>query len=69
MNAGALVMSVIPLHLQRKVEQRWAARFVAPAASAATKGNRLKGALDTSPRPVKAKEKPSESSKRTQQGL
>ena len=59
-------MSVIPLHLQRKVEQRWAARFVA---SAAPKGNRLKGALDTSPHPVKAKEKPSESSKPTQQGL
>jgi hypothetical protein len=69
MNAGALVMSIIPLHLQRKCEQRWAARFVAPVASAVPKGNRLKGDLNTSPRPVKAKEKPSESSKRTQQGL
>jgi hypothetical protein len=68
MNAGALVMSIIPLHLQRKCEQRWAARFAAPVTPAVPKGNRLKGALDTSPRPAKAKEKPSESRRRTQQG-
>jgi hypothetical protein len=28
-------VSTIPLHLQRRFEQRWAARFVAPVASAA----------------------------------
>ena len=30
-------MSTIPLHLQRKCEQRWAARFASPVASAAPK--------------------------------
>jgi hypothetical protein len=62
-------MSVIPLHLQRKFEQRWAARFAAPAAPAVPKANGLKGALNTVSRPVKAKEKPSELSRRAQQGL
>jgi hypothetical protein len=55
-------MSVIPLHIQRKFEQRWAARFLAPAASAVPKSSQLKGA--PLPRPVKAKEKPAELSKR-----
>ncbi len=57
-------MSAIPLHLQRKFEQRWAARFLAQAASAVPKSNRLRGAPNTLPRPVKAKEKPAELSKR-----
>jgi hypothetical protein len=57
-------MSAIPLHLQRKFEQRWAARFVDRAASTAPKSNPLKGALNTPPRPVKVKEKPAELSKR-----
>jgi hypothetical protein len=60
---GALVMSAIPLHLQRKFEQRWAARFVTRAASAVPKGDRLKSSLGTSPRPARAKEKPAELNK------
>jgi hypothetical protein len=35
-------MSVIPLHLQRRFEQRWAARFVSPVASAAPESLGLK---------------------------
>jgi hypothetical protein len=57
-------MSAIPLHLQRKVEQRWAARFVAPAASAVPKSEQPKSSLEPSPRPVSVKEKPAELSKR-----
>jgi hypothetical protein len=57
-------MSAIPLHLQRKFEQRWAARFVSPIASAAPKSTGLKGAVTNLPRPAKAKEKPGELSKR-----
>jgi hypothetical protein len=30
-------MSIIPLHLQRRFEQRWASRFARPAASNAPK--------------------------------
>jgi hypothetical protein len=30
-------MSIIPLHLQRRFEQRWASRFARPAASIAPK--------------------------------
>jgi len=61
-------MSAIPLHLQRRFEQRWAARFVSPVASAAPKGISLKGislkgiglkgTVNSLPRPAKAKEKP-----------
>lgn len=54
-------MSIIPLHLQRKFEQRWAARFVAPAAP---NNSRLKVALDTLPRPVSAEEQPAGSNRR-----
>ena len=32
-------MNTIPLHLQRRFEQRWAARFVRPVASATPKIN------------------------------
>jgi hypothetical protein len=56
-------MSAIPLHLQRKFEERWAARFVSPVASAATKGTDLKGTGNKLPRRPKAKEKPAELSK------
>jgi hypothetical protein len=49
-------MSDIPLHLQRRIEQRWAARFVRPVASAAPKTIDLKCAVDSLPRPEKAKE-------------
>jgi hypothetical protein len=51
-------MSGIPLHLQRKFERRWAARFISPAAPAVPKSNQMKGDLNTLPRPEKAKEKP-----------
>ena len=50
-------MSGIPLDLQRRFEQRWAARFVSPAASAAPKSIGLKGTVNSLPRPAKAKEK------------
>jgi hypothetical protein len=54
-------MSAIPLHLQRKFEQRWAARFASPAAP---KSTGLKGTVNNLPRPAKAKEKPAELTKR-----
>ena len=57
-------MSAIPLHVQRKFERRWAARFVAPVASAALRSNHLKGAINILPRPAKAKEKAAELGKR-----
>jgi hypothetical protein len=57
-------MSAIPLHLQRRFEQRWAARFVLPRASAAPKNTDLKGSGNNLPRTAKAKEKPAELSKR-----
>ena len=57
-------MSAIPLHLQRKFEQRWAARFASLVASAGRKGTDLKGTVNNLPRPAKAKEKPAELSKR-----
>jgi hypothetical protein len=59
---GALAMSTIPLHLQRRFEQRWAARFASPAASA--KYTHSKGTVANLPRPAKAKAKPAELSKR-----
>jgi hypothetical protein len=51
-------MSEIPLHLQRRFEQRWAARFVPSVPSATPKSIDLKGTANTSPRPANAKEKP-----------
>jgi hypothetical protein len=57
-------MSAIPLHLQRKLEQRWAAKFASPVASAAPKNTDLKGAVNHLPRRRKAKERPTELSKR-----
>jgi len=36
-------MRAIPLHIQRRFEQRWAARFVSPVASAAPKSTDSKG--------------------------
>jgi hypothetical protein len=46
-------MGSIPLHLQRRFERRWAARFVAPAASAVPKSIGLKGTAKGSARNVK----------------
>jgi hypothetical protein len=57
-------MSAIPLHLQRKFEQRWAARFASPVVSAAPKSTDLKGTVNNLPRPAKAKGKPAELTKR-----
>jgi hypothetical protein len=57
-------MSGIPLHLQRRFEQRWAARFVPPAAPAAPKSIVLKETVNTLPRPTKAKEEPAGLSQR-----
>jgi hypothetical protein len=51
-------MSGIPLHIQRKVEQRWAAKLALSSASAAPKSIDLKGAVNSLPRPAAAKEKP-----------
>jgi hypothetical protein len=45
-------VSAIPLHLQRRFEQRWAARFVSPVASAAAKGIGSKGTVQSLPRPA-----------------
>jgi hypothetical protein len=57
-------MGGIPLHLQRRFEQRWAARFIRPVASATPKGIVLKDSINSLARPEKAKEKPSELSRR-----
>jgi hypothetical protein len=51
-------MSIIPLHLQRRFEQRWAAKLARSVASVAPKSISLKRAVQNSPRPAKAKEKP-----------
>ena len=49
-------MSIIPLHLQRRFEQRWAARFARPVASATPKNIGLK-CHQPLPSPAKEKEK------------
>jgi hypothetical protein len=56
---GAPAMSIIPLHLQRRFEQRWAARFgslVIPGHAKESRIERLAG--QNAPRAAKAKEKP-----------
>jgi hypothetical protein len=57
-------MSGIPLDLQRKFEQRWAARFASPVASATPKNISLNGSVNSLPRPEEAKEKPAGLSQR-----
>jgi hypothetical protein len=57
-------MSVIPLHLQRKFEQRWAARFVSSLASTAPKSTDLKRTVNKLAAARKSKERPAELSKR-----
>jgi hypothetical protein len=57
-------MSGIPLHIQRRFEQRWAARFAPPVALAALKSIGVKGTVNSLPRPAKAKEKPAGLSRR-----
>jgi hypothetical protein len=55
---------ILPLHIQRRLEQRWAAKFVSPAASAAPKSIGLKVTVKSLPRAAKAREKPAGSSQR-----
>jgi hypothetical protein len=50
-------MSGIPLHLQRRFEQRWAAKLASPAASVAPKSIGLKSTVNSLPQPAKRKEK------------
>jgi len=57
-------MSTIPLHLQRRFEQRWAARFVRPVASATPKTIAAKGTINNLARPAKEKERPADSTQR-----
>ena len=57
-------MSTIPLHLQRKFEQRWAARFVSPLASTAPKSTDF----NDLPRPAKAK-KPKDTRRNYEEAL
>jgi len=52
---GASAMRIIPLHLQRRFEQRWAARFGSLVIPAAPKNARLKGSPVNMPR---ARQKP-----------
>jgi len=56
-------MSAIPLHLQRKFERRWEARFASPVASAVRKGADLKSIVNNLPRRAKARERVTELSK------
>src|SRR6476646_9086018 len=44
---GALVMSDSPLHIQRKFEQRWAARLASSGTPAAPKNIDLKGTVNS----------------------
>jgi hypothetical protein len=44
-------MSIIPLHLQRRFEQRWASRFTQPVASNAPKNVGTKATASTARRP------------------
>jgi hypothetical protein len=49
-------MGIIPLHLQRRFEQRWAARFAGNPRSAEERIERLAGQYAL--RPAKTQEKP-----------
>jgi hypothetical protein len=51
-------MSSVPVHVQRRFEQRWAAKLALSSASAAPKSIDLKGTVNSLPRPATAKEKP-----------
>jgi hypothetical protein len=55
-------MSAIPLHLQRRFEQRWASRFTHPTASTAPKN------VGTKAPAAKTKEKPAGSPRRASAG-
>ena len=52
-------MSIIPLHLQRRFEQRWAAQFGSRVSPTVPKTVQLKSSpANIAPRAAKAKEKP-----------
>jgi hypothetical protein len=52
-------MSIIPLHLQKRFEQRWAARFGSPVVPAAPKNVRIKKlTVNIAPRAAKPKKTP-----------
>ena len=53
-------MSAIPLHIQRRFEQRWVAHFVPPVALISSKSLDLKLAAPTSRRTRKPKKNPPE---------
>ena len=57
-------MSAIPIHLQRRFEQRWGARFAGHPGRAAE--NRIERLAGQHARPTKAKEKPAGSSVKAQ---
>jgi hypothetical protein len=50
-------MSIIPLDLQRRCEQRWAARFGRPVPPAAPQRHRLEGESQQLAAPAKANRK------------
>jgi hypothetical protein len=52
-------MTAIPLHIQRRIEQRWASRFVPPVASNRPKeGWNESHTINESQHAAKTKEKP-----------
>ena len=57
-------MSAIPLHLQRRCEEKWAARLVPPVAAVAPKSIVSKDTVNSLPCPAKEKEKPADSGQR-----
>jgi hypothetical protein len=57
-------MSGIPVHVQRRFEQRWAAKLASSGASAAPKSIDLKGIVNSLRRPAIAKEKPAGAKRR-----
>jgi hypothetical protein len=59
-----VVMSIIPLDVQRRCERRWAARFSRPTESVAPKRIDVKRPVHNLPRIAKAKEKPAGLSRR-----
>jgi hypothetical protein len=56
--------AIIPIHLQRRFEQRWAAKLASLVASAAPKSIGLRATLKNLPRATRAKGKPAGLSRR-----
>jgi hypothetical protein len=53
---GSPAMTAIPLHIQRRIEQRWASRFTQPAASDAPKNGGAKATPSTARCPTAGRE-------------